>query len=61
MPYNFDPDTTEHVGSANDIIKVVATNGILFMVANYATPIISFITASLSLYYIIRKIRKEFF
>lgn len=59
--FNFDPHTTEHVGSANDIVKVIATNGVVFLVANYATPLISFCTASLSLYYIIRKIKKEFF
>lgn len=54
-------NTGEQINSANDIVKVIATNGIVFLVANYATPIISFVTACASLYYIIRKIKKEFF
>ena len=57
----FDPHTTTHIQSANDIVKVLATNGVIFLVANYATPLITFCTACLSLYYIIRKVKKEFF
>jgi len=59
--FDYDPETPNHVGTANDIIKIVATNSVVYIVASYATPLISFLTASLSLYYIIRKIKKEFF
>jgi len=59
--FDYDPNTSNHVDSVNDIVKVIATNGVVYMMATYAVPFISFATACLSLYYIIRKIKKEFY
>ena len=44
-----------------DILLVVTTNGVVFTIANYGTPLVSFTTALLSLFYIIRKIKKEIY
>lgn len=44
-----------------DIMLVLYTNSILFTFLKYGTPAVSFITALLSLFYIIRKIKKEFY
>jgi hypothetical protein len=44
-----------------DILLVLYTNSIVYMVLQYGTPVISFFTAIISLYYIIRKVKKEFF
>ena len=51
----------EHIQTVNSILNVAAANGLIYLTAQYATPIISFFTAGLSLYYIVRKIKKEFF
>jgi len=44
-----------------DILLVLYTNSIVYMVLQYGTPVLSFFTACISLYYIIRKVKKEFF
>lgn len=54
-------NTGHSINSITDLIFVISTNGIVYLVSEYATPIISFFTASLSLYYIIRKVKKDFF
>lgn len=51
----------QQINNAFDYLSIVLTNSIVYFTANFATPLISFTTATLSLYYIIRKIRKEFF
>jgi len=53
-------DPERQINNGFDLLAVLATNGILFFVNNYATPLISLATAICSLYYIIRKIKKEF-
>lgn len=54
-------NTPHQINSVTDLLYVISTNGIVFLVSHYGTPIISFSTACLSLYYIIRKVKKEFF
>lgn len=44
-----------------DLLLVISTNGVIYLVSEFATPVISLCTACASLYYIVRKIRKEFF
>jgi len=44
-----------------DILVVVYTNSIVYVVLQYGTPILSFVTTILSLFYIIRKLKKEFY
>ena len=44
-----------------DIAMVIYTNSVVYVVLQYGTPLLSFTTASLSLFYIIRKIKKEFY
>jgi len=51
----------KQIENVQDLLAVIATNGIVYVVGNYGTPIVSFLTACFSLYYVIRKIKKEFF
>lgn len=50
----------QNIDKAFDFLSILLTNSIVYFTVNYATPIISFTTASLSLFYIIVKIKKEF-
>jgi hypothetical protein len=54
-------ESHKQIENVQDLLAVIATNGIVYIVGNYGTPIISFLTACFSLYYVIRKIKKEFF
>jgi hypothetical protein len=54
-------ESHKHIENVQDLLAVIATNGIVYIVGNYGTPIISFFTACISLYYVIRKVKKEFF
>lgn len=52
----------EHqVNSLTDILIVIGTNGLIYFLSDFATPILTFATALCSLYYITRKIKKDFF
>lgn len=44
-----------------DILVVIYTNSVVYVILQYGTPVLSFCTAALSLFYIIRKIKKEFY
>ena len=50
----------QNIDKAFDFLSILLTNSIVYFTVNYATPMISFTTASLSLFYIIVKIKKEF-
>ena len=45
----------------HDVLLVITTNGVVFTISHYGTPLISFTTAALSLFYIIKKIKKEIY
>ena len=44
-----------------DILMVIYTNSVVYVVIQYGTPVLSFFTTILSLFYIIRKLKKEFY
>jgi len=44
-----------------DLLLVISTNGLIYLVNEFATPVISLCTACASLFYIVRKIKKEFY
>jgi len=44
-----------------DLLLVISTNGPIYLVSEFATPVISLCTACASLFYIVRKIKKEFY
>jgi hypothetical protein len=47
--------------SLADILLVIGANGLIFFLQDVATPLLTFTTALCSLYYIGRKIKKDFY
>jgi len=44
-----------------DILMVIYTNSVVYVIIQYGTPLLSFVTTILSLFYIVRKLKKEFY